>query len=297
MLKPALKRLSARLYPRSLKIKVAGEFEVFRNVDEFARFLQARLEVPAHRVEGFAAMDERSMRREIRKALQAHQNAADVMVHAAETGESIAYLWRRLDISKVPDDHDWPSILFSVGNAGNSRADYQRTALSQYISYLDARREVLDSLQHGRPDHGEHQPETPASVQDKVAESAAVFAEGYIRLQPRHAMDVNMEERAEITIVLGSNRFHLERRGGDYALDEGEAGSHALRAGRNTVGRSSQCDVCLDKSHMDVSRQHLIIEIIDAGHISLMDVSSRGTYVRPDSIEHAGTDHTIDGSR
>jgi len=285
----AVKHIVAALRGRSLKLRMGDTSENFASPAELAKFLSARLAVPDERMQEFGKYDERALQREARKMLQAHQNVMDVMVSAKETGEPLGSLWRRLDISKVPDDYDWPSILFALGNDARIVEGYQREALSQYLRFLEARRDALDSFRpHQERRRGGEPSRTAAPPKDSVGEqssSASNVLEGYARLPHCHAVEVNLEDKPDITVFLGTHRYHLSRRGEAVTLTEDEAGgAYPLKPGRNTVGRSSQCDVHLSSHVNDVSRQHLIVEISGNRRVNLMDVSSRGTYVRTEKL-------------
>lgn len=290
-----IKHLVATLRRQSLKIRVGEVSEVFASPHELCEFLRPRLEVPSERVDAFGRLDERALQREARKMLQAHQNVMDVMVSARETGEPLQYLWRRLDISKVPDDHDWPSLLFAIGSLEHIPEGYQSEALSMYLRFLEARRNALEKLRPHRV--GARRSKSSLTVSSRAVNGSAApspdaVRASYARLPHCHVVQVDLEEKPDITVMLGSNRFHLAKHGDDVVLrgsDEAD-GAHALKLGRNTIGRSAQCDVHLDDQNSDVSRQHLIVEINAGRRISLMDVSSRGTYVRPEFLNSARSD-------
>ncbi|MGA9852406.1 MAG: FHA domain-containing protein [Gammaproteobacteria bacterium] len=243
----------------------------------------------------FGRFDDRALRREARKMLQAHQNVMDVVVTARETGELLGNLWRRLDISKVPDDHDWPSILFALGNNEHVVEAYQREALSQYMRFLEIRRDALDSFRQHPERAGDNEPSFTAaphrSAVDELSPPSSDALDGYSRLPHCHIVEVDLEEKPDITVFLGANRYRLTKHGEAVVFKESEAsGAYPLKPGRNTVGRSSRCDVHLDSQYSDVSRQHLIVEVNAGRRVSLMDVSSRGTYVRPELLESARND-------
>lgn len=285
----AVKHIVAALRGRSLRLRVGDTSETFASPDELGHFLKSRLTVPDERMQEFAKFDERAIQREARKMLQAHQNVMDVMVSAKETGESLNNLWRRLDISKVPDDHDWPSILFAIGNDARIAQGYQREALSQYLQFLDNRRDALDSFRpHQERRKGGERSRTAAPPKDQADDLGPLPSEalaGYTRLPHCHVVELNLEDKPDITVFLGTNRYHLSKRGEALTLTEDKAGdSYPLKPGRNTVGRSSQCDVHLGNHASDVSRQHLIVDVSGNHSVNLMDVSSRGTYVRPEKL-------------
>ncbi len=286
----AINHLVAKLRRRSLKIRIGGINETFASPDEFVQFLSARLTVPGETMERFMHLDERALQRESRKMLHAYQNVMDIMANAKQSGETLNNLWRRLDISKVPDDHDWPSILFALGNTVNIVENYLHEALANYMRFLDARRQAVESFR----DHTDRSGGGESSMTSMPMKSAVSGASSsspdaaldmYSRLPHCHSIEVDMDEKTDITVFLGSNRYRLTKHGEILTLKEsGAVQTYMLKHGRNTVGRSSQCDIQLNSRQSDISRQHMVVEINTERRVSLMDVSSRGTYVRPELI-------------
>ncbi|HVA55628.1 MAG TPA: FHA domain-containing protein [Gammaproteobacteria bacterium] len=290
-----IKHIVSRLRRRSLKIRIGNINESFTSPDEFVQFLSARLIVPSESMERFMHLDERALQREARKMLHAYKNVIDIMATAKQSGETLSNLWRRLDISKVPDDHDWPSILFALGNAEHIVEDYQREALSNYMHFLDARRKAVDSFRDYSNKSGSGESSMTSMPRNSAVPEASAFPDAaldmYSRLPHSHTVEVDLDEKTDITVFLGSNRYRLTKHGEVLTLKEsGAVQAYMLKPGRNTVGRSSQCDVHLDSRQSDISRQHLIVEINAGRRVSLMDVSSRGTYVRPNLIGEFSND-------
>ncbi|MHB8404269.1 MAG: FHA domain-containing protein [Gammaproteobacteria bacterium] len=246
-------------------------------------------------MERFVHMDGRALQREARKMLHAYQNVIDIMANSKQTGESLTNLWRRLDISKVPDDHDWPSILFALGTMEHVAEDYQREALSYYVRFLEARRQAIDSFRdHSKKENGSESSLTSMPrnrTMKEVPVSPDMALDRYSRLPHYHTVEVDLEEKPDITVFLGTNRYRLTKHGEILTLKEnGAVRTYLLKPGRNTVGRSSQCDIHLDSHQGDISRQHLIVEINMGRRVSLMDVSSRGTYMRPELVGEPHSD-------
>ncbi|MGH7485503.1 MAG: FHA domain-containing protein, partial [bacterium] len=233
--------------------------------------------------------DGHALTREVRHVSRAYKNAVDIMVRAAETGQSVMRLWRQLDISRVPDDHDWPSILFAIGNADRFPDGFHRVALAHYIRYLDARRNLVDSLQHEsrKMESMGNRPVVPASMRGLMGEEPRFTTTRhsvYARLPRRRSITVSFDTQPNLTLYLARNRFLLRQDSGSVQLLGQDGAAYPLHSGRNTIGRSSQCDIRVETSQSDISREHLLIEIDVDGHVSLTDLSSRGTYVAPELL-------------
>jgi hypothetical protein len=291
LLATILKRIFLRMRRQTLEFEVAGCPQTFDDLEQFGQFLDLRLEVPASTVKQMAALDGHALNREIRHVSRAYKNAVDIMVRSAETGLSVMRLWRQLDISRVPDDHDWPSILFAIGNADQFPDGFHRVALAHYIRYLDARRNLADSLQHElqKVERAGSQAIVPLSMRGLMGQEPRFTTTRhsvYARLPRRRSITVNFENQHNLTLYLARNRFLLkqDQDAGSLQLLGQDGVTYPLHSGRNTVGRSSQCDVRVETSQSDISREHLLIEIDEEGRVSLTDLSSRGTYVPPEIL-------------
>lgn len=268
-----VKHLLAVLRRQSLAVQVEGVRRVFTAPDEFVAFLRARTQIRDARLQEFAGYDAHALKREARKMLHAHQNVMNVMVSAKETGEPLLVLWRHLDISKVPDDYDWPSILFALGKAPAAAEPYRHEALTLYLEFLEKRREALDKYRTPEA-------EAPDAQAADDARARATLRD-YVRLPHGRTVEVNLTEDPDVTVFLGANRYHLSRRGGAVAFAvPDDVAPHLLKPGRNTVGRASNCDVRLPDGSRDVSREHLVVEVGTDRSVTVKDMSSRGTYMR-----------------
>lgn len=285
-----------------LRLDIRGNWETFANADELDRYLSLRLEVPAHRIEDMAGMDAHGVQRELRHTRRSHQNAVDILVRAMETQTRLRYLWGLLDVGKVPEEHDWPSILFAVGAADNVSDAALRSVLTHYVHYLESRREILDSLgrewrQAARRGSGVR-PVVPDAMRAGDANPAPSSRfttrrnQLYARLPRRRAVNLDLKVRSEVPVYLARNRFLLKLVGDDVILSQQDGASWLLRPGRNMLGRSANCDVCLDSVNSDISRQHLLVEVIEGNQVRLTDLSSRGTYLSPDLLERMDSSTT-----
>ena len=286
-----------------LRLDIRGNWESFANEGELERFLALRLDVPAQRIEELADMDAHGVQRELRHTRRSHQNAVDILVRAMETQTRLRYLWGLLDVGKVPEEHDWPSILFAAGSADNVSDAALRIVLTHYVHFLESRREILDNLGRewrsaARRGSG-MRPVVPDAMRDAADPAPASVSrfttrrnQLYARLPRRRAVNLDLNVRSEVPVYLARNRFTLKLKGGDVILTQHDGASWLLRHGRNMLGRSSNCDVCLEAANSDISRQHLLVEVMEGNQVRLTDLSSRGTYLSPDLLERMDSSTT-----
>jgi len=111
----------------------------------------------------------------------------------------------------------------------------------------------------------------------------------YARLPRRRAVNLDLNAHDEIILYMARNRFTLKLVEGQVILQQQDGMSYEIRPGRTLVGRSTQCEICLDAAGSDISRQHLLLEMTVDHHLRLTDLSSRGTYLPPELLEKVDT--------
>jgi hypothetical protein len=280
-----------------LKLEVRGQWQSFRDEQEYDRFLSARIDVSADSIEQLAQLDGHGVQRQLRHTRRSHKNSVDILVRAMETRARLRHLWGMLDVDKVPDEHDWPSILFAAGSADRISDAALRQTLTHYIHYLESRRDILESLgrewRAGARPSGSPRPVVPRAMRAEAAPPSSRFTtrlnQLYARLPRRRAVNLDLNVHKEVTVYLARNRFVLKRVEGQVMLQQQDGISYEIRPGRTMVGRSAQCEICLDSASGDISRQHLLIEMTVNHHVRLTDLSSRGTYLPPELLERLDT--------
>ena len=282
-----------------LRLELRGHVQLFVDEPEYDRFLSSRIEVPADCIERLAALDAHGVQRQLRHTRRSHKNSVDILVRALETKSRLRYLWGMLDVDKVPDEQDWPTILFAVGSHDRISDAALRLTLTHYIHYLESRRDILETL--GREwranarASGSFNAVVPHAMRaaDAVPPSSRRFTtrlnQLYARLPRRRAVNLDLNTHPEIIVYLARNRFVLRLMEGQVVLQQQDGVSYEIRPGRTQVGRSAQCEVCLDSASGDISRQHLLLEMTVDYHLRLTDLSSRGTYLPPELLEKVDT--------
>ncbi len=280
-----------------LRLEIRGQWQLFGSEQDYDRFLTSRIEVSAESIETLAQLDGHGVQRQLRHTRRSHKNSVDILVRAMETRARLRHLWGMLDVDKVPDEHDWPSILFAAGSADRISDTALRLTLTHYIHYLESRRDILETIgrewRAGVRESGSPRPVMPRAMRADVVPPSSRFTtrlnQLYARLPRRRAVNLDLNTHPDITVYLARNRFVLKFAEGHVMLQQPEGISYELRPGRTMVGRSAQCEVCLDSASGDISRQHLLIEMTVNHHLRLTDLSSRGTYLPPELLERLDT--------
>src|SRR5579859_1842806 len=278
-----------------LRLELRGQWQVFSDEQDYTRFLSSHSEVPAEHIERLADLDSHGVQRQLRHTRRSHKNSVDLLVRALETGQRLRYLWGMLDVDKVPDEQDWPTILFAVGSNDRVSDSALRLTLTHYIHYLESRRDLLETLgrEYRAGSGGGSRPVMPRAMRSEAVPPSSRFTtrlnQLYARLPRRRAVNLDLNRHPEIIVYLARNRFTLKLIGGQVVLQQQDGVSYEVRPGRTMLGRSAQCDICLDSASADISRQHLLIEMTVEHHLRLTDLSSRGTYLPPELLERLDT--------
>ena len=282
--------------PWPLRLEMHGHWEVFSDEQDYARFLSSRIEVSADIIERLAGLDSHGVQRQLRHTRRSHRNAVDILVRALETRQRLRYLWGMLDVDKVPDEQDWPTILFAVGSNDRISDSALRLTLTHYIHYLESRRDLLETLSReyrAGLAASAGSPVVPRAMRSEAVPRSSRFTtrlnKHYARLPRRRAVNLDLNLHKDIVIYLAHNRFNLKLVEGQVILQQQDGVNYEVRPGRTMVGRSAQCEISVDSAGADVSRQHLLIEMTVDHHLRLTDVSSRGTYLPPELLERLDT--------
>jgi hypothetical protein len=220
-----------------------------------------------------------------------------------------------LDLSEVTDDNDWRAIMSAMRSLNPGREDLTRAALGKFANYLASTRELLQAMSASSAAHANAQarPLSPDEAIDTGPRQQLIFnldhlagnpqaswsrapagagsdaqPNGFARLPKGEAIEVQMQSHQSLDLLLARYRFHIVSGDSCMLLDE-NGNDYRLRSGKNVLGRSSQCDVCVDPFFRAVSRKHVIIEASPDATLRVTDISSLGTYLpsaHVDSLLH-----------
>ena len=93
-----------------------------------------------------------------------------------------------------------------------------------------------------------------------------------VRFLPHQSLSVRLANY-DFVLVSGAPFLLVDEKGSDVKL----------KGRRIVIGRSSSCQVSLDRRLKSISRQHLIVELADDGTVHFTDISFLGTYL-PSSV-------------
>ncbi len=288
-------------FPRELSLEIAGCSLRFRSLGEFEFALAGRTEVPASKIAEVSQLSLEALRQEARDIKAVERRFIELISREFEQPGTIAQALREVDLHLFSQDHHWREIMAALRDRDAAYDELKRVAIAKYLQYLVSRQELIKIVykQQKLQQRQAHPPVNGAT--DSVKEGEPQFRETVVfesqildasgsngkagqwqRLPKGEAVVLVLEE--DLPLRLSRHHFGIGRRDDKvfFLLPNGQ--EEPLRPGKNIIGRDSVCNVILDDSLRDISRLHLIIELLEGEQIRLTDLSSHGTWV-PEGTE------------
>lgn len=267
-------------------------------LQQFEQRLAGRTKVPAERLSDFLGWSEDKVRVEARLVTRVLKRFAEAVVHSMEDPDSMHGFIAELDLKTISRDHDWRAIFADIRSCPGDARQHQRAVLIKYLQYLSFRKRLLDFI-HARKAGLEETDELSSELtgrpgSDEPSERS-VGRLGVARIHPDDDFErMPLGETVEVSLVgqevlefsLARHRFELVGGNHPYVVDR-KGVTCFVRPGRNMVGRHPESDITVDPNFSDVSRAHVVLEWDGHDCFRLMDLSSRGTWLRRDLLAAA----------
>lgn len=279
---------------KGLQLTAGGETKSFENEDEVRAFLKRNAQVSSGTLGRLKDFSLERLEREYAKGSRLYKAILSQLLQVAENRKPLDIVWRDMDIDVLPDEQSWPDILFAVSSHPELSEDAKREALERFVEYLRARKGILSRLLELQgAGSGGDQIDTreieaameagdawPVSADDArdVTDADRTRSRDYRRMPAQCDVNLHLAPEGEVPVYLSRWKILIRLSGSGAFVDE-DGVRMPLKAGRNAVGRSSQCDIALTGAPMDVSRQHLVIDWQGDGQFILRDESSKGTWI------------------
>jgi len=247
--------------------------------------------VPPARVATIAAWPKARLQRESRTVTRILRRFAEAVVDSMERAEAADAFLRELDLRAISRDHDWRAVFASLRSSGEGDVARKRDALVKYLQYLSHRKRLLEYVAAGCADLEEtdqhstitalalrFEPNAPPGSGERAA-----APEGYLRLPLAESVELELDTRHPIPLMLAAREFRLEA-GPPPALIDPRGERRVLARGRNMAGRHPESEVRVDRDFSDVSRAHVVMDWDGGRVLRLIDLSSRGTFVHESAI-------------
>ena len=205
-----------------------------------------------------------------------------------------------LDLKVISRDHDWRAIFSAVReHEGEGSDQYKRAVLIKYLQYLSFRKRLLDFI-HARKAGLEETDELCADLTRVPANADAARGssmeriggnsdaiDGFARMPLGETVEFSLGAEEVFEFMLARHRFELVGGTHPYVVDRNGV-TCFVRPGRNMVGRHPESDLTVDANFSAVSRAHLILEWDGQQIFRMMDLSTRGTWLRDSVLTELG---------
>lgn len=280
-----------RIRGKGIELQLGTETQRFESEDAYKVFLKARASVSAETLGRLKELDVDRLERYLQRNERTYKHVLGLLLQVAEHGTPVDMLWRELDISELPDEQQWPAVLFAVSSNHDLSEALKRESVERFVEYLRARKTLLVKLAdlasvariERHQDTAEFEaadnvPPPDDAVSDDVTGAAMTRGRNYRRIPANQEVAVDLADEERLNIYLSRWKITLLVRAGAAFVEE-NGNLVPLRRGDNGVGRSAGCEVPITNAPLDVSRKHLVVRWIDGGKLRLRDVSSKGTWL------------------
>lgn len=295
-----------RLVSRGYVLELGYQSETFASADEFSGFLKSRTGVSADAMSRLRELPLERLRKELAQTEAVYKLMLEALLQVVERNAPVAVLWRELDISVLPDEQNWPAILFAVSASETLPAGMKRESVERFLEYLRARKSLLRQIlssRNGTRKGREHSVTAEVALDDErkgepamakwpvadqdpeeVTVAARTRSRDYRRIKRDVAYAIHMSDGERLPLYLSRWKIVLSYSSGTLMLEE--EGNHvSLPRGEHHAGRSSSCSAALGSAPQDVSRKHLRIENRGDGVIVIEDMSTKGTWMPEEFLE------------
>lgn len=310
-----------RLFGRSgLVIEIKNQSFTFSNVDEFKTFLAGKTEIPASKMQEMLKRTDLHLNEEIKQLSKVEKTINEKLAATIRDPKTIDSYLDDATMVRFSQDYDWRQIMFELSKQATDYSEYKLEGVTFYVKYLQSRISVAKSILE---DKTKPLPESSdktrllidtmetnvLKAEDLQAAEAADeieddmqghFASTSVDLDEQKDEKITPSEfkripRGQTVIIdassipmlpmkIASRKFILEMSDPPKLIGK-NGDAFPLKQGENLIGRSTKCSIVLNPELVDISRQHLIIELYPDKTLHFTDLSSSGSKLPADLIK------------
>ncbi len=284
------------LFSKGLTLRIGHQDIHFSSPEEFEFSLSGRTDVPSSKMADLARLSPRELKQEARNIKSVEKRFVKLLSRSIEQPGSITEALQHLDPHVFSQDHAWRDIMAALNEKDEEYDELKKLALVKYMQYLSSRQDLIKYTYSMLRQHGKESPADSESDANPAPQSGnAGFRETVIldsKILQANACQTEMFQRmpkgeaVELTLPAG-HRFPLRlskhenriRHNGDFEFIDDQDQRHPLRQGKNIIGRDRVCNIIMPSAYRDISRMHLIVEVLQGDQLRLTDLSSHGTFL------------------
>lgn len=281
-----------RASPKNLSLQLKGEVRRFKSPSDLAFALQTMSNPSAQFSTGLLTSSEMVLARELDMAKRSAARVLEARAGADESGPWAGRVLASVESRSITEQNDWRAVLTALNALGDEFEPYKRVTLNEYGRYLAALEQLVQGVYdhiRARPSAGPRQHPEKAKPMPAGQRSSLTIGDteipvpgrlggDYTRLPNALAVTFDVAPGQALHLLLAHYNFGLVLTTPVLLIDNSGA-DYTFRAERATIGRNPDCDVVLGDCYPSVSRNHLLVERIDANQVMLTDTSSVGSFV------------------
>ncbi len=287
-----------KFFSKSIKLDIDGQTIRFSSPSEFKFFLSGKTAIPSSRVQDMVKHNTEQLQAEAQLIKKNEKHFVSILAQLIEKNGNTDHFFRESDINRFSQDHGWRQIAAALNDGKDHH--FRKIALVKYLQYLSSRQEVIKHLYSEKKKYETKQQEEKAAQLDDalinketlVLESALFENAGstsddekFGRVPKGEPIPVTLEYGQSIPIFLSKHKFEIQH--GDQLLFISQMGKQQqIFLGQNRVGRDLSSTILVDNDLRDISRLHLVIEHSGDGELEITDLSSHGTFLPLELLEH-----------
>lgn len=290
-----------KFFAKPLELEIGDQTYKFCSIADFEFSLAGRTSIPSKKITEMVKFTTEQLKKEARTIKEVEKRFVAILSKSIEETESINQALRELDPLIFSQDHGWRDIIASLNNGNEEFNPFRRIALVKYMQYLASRQEIIKYLYSEKKKllketNGEETMEgTP--LKDTLILENTVFEpvreeggedKAYERMPKGEPVTITLKPGEVIDLILSKHPCKLSA-DEQLTFTDQKGRRYALQPGRNIIGRDTASTIIMEPGLRDVSRLHLVIEKFDDQTVQITDLSSHGTLIPGNYLEH----HTI----
>jgi hypothetical protein len=308
-------RMLGRLFNSSgLEIVIKNQTFNFKTLDDFKNFLAGKTEIPASKMQEMLKRTSHHLEEEIKQLTKVEATITEKLAATIRDPKSIDNYLDGATMVRFSQDYDWRQIMFELSKLSTDFSEYKLEAITYYQQYLRSRisiaRSILrdktgasvgdddsdktrllsstgsletsaftaDDIQKAQDEQEQASPHASTSI-DLESQLDDRATSEFERIPRGQTIVIDTQATTMMPLKIASRRFILDMTQDSPKLMSKNGDEYELHQGENLVGRSTKCSIILNPEFVDISRQHLIIELYPDKTMHLTDLSSSGTQI------------------
>lgn len=278
-------------FAKPLDLVIKGKKLSLASVADFEFSISSKVEVPSTKVIEMYSNTAEQLQQEAKSIKKVEQLLVDLLCRFVGEPDNIKNLLKKVDVSVFSKDHDWRDIIVSLNDVGDEFNPFRQISMVKYIQYLSARQQLIKYLCSQKKKGIATTEEDERLRQDKKMKETLVILESEDmqdisykselgRIPKGESIELVLTTDSQIRVGLSKHQCTIKMIGGRVFFIDPSGQKYILYTGRNEIGRGASSVVPIDTNLRDISRLHLVIEVLENNTIKLTDFSAHGTYIK-----------------